>query len=341
MNFIVGGGVHEHGRNCFFVQSDINYIVDCGVMRGAEQPYPHLTHSQIKSAKYLFLTHMHEDHTGAFSYLIENGFSGTVVASKETLLSLPVYARTMALPETNREVELDGAIVNYGRSGHCVGALWYEIRTNESAVLFSGDYCENTCYCVDKIRGRVADLAVLDCAFGNLKYDRTEQQKHIIAYVHNALKRGTVLLPVPKNGRATDIIWLLRDFECNFCVDEKLCAFFADASGNDFWMSEQIVQGIEERICRKTNADNNAVCLVADAQLAAEKSRKIAQTILDGGGSVLFTGHSDEGSFARELIMSGKAQEIAYNAHSSIYDNEILEKHNSFARVVYNHSDSV
>ena len=144
-----------------------------------------------------------------------------------------------------------------------------------------------------------------------------------------------------KNGRATDIIWLLKDFECNFCVDEKLCAFFADASGKNFWMSKKIVQSIEERICRKTNADNNAVCLVADAQLAAEKSRKIAQTILDGGGSILFTGHSDEESFARELILTGRAQEIAYNAHSSIYDNEKLEKYNCFERVVYNHSKEV
>ena len=61
MNFIVGGGVHEHGRNCFYVEADINYIVDCGIMRGAEEPYPRLTPEQIKSAKYLLsLIHISE-----------------------------------------------------------------------------------------------------------------------------------------------------------------------------------------------------------------------------------------------------------------------------------------
>ena len=79
MRFTVGGGVHEHGRNCFFVESDTNYIVDCGIMHGDISPYPHLSNEQIKSAKYLFLTHMHEDHIGAFTWLVNKGFCGLAV----------------------------------------------------------------------------------------------------------------------------------------------------------------------------------------------------------------------------------------------------------------------
>ena len=114
MNFIVGGGVHEHGRNCFYVEADINYIVDCGIMRGAEKPYPRLTPEQIKSAKYLFLTHMHEDHIGAFGWLVKNGFCGLVVASEETLAALPAYEKKLALPQAFGKVNIGTVGIEYG-----------------------------------------------------------------------------------------------------------------------------------------------------------------------------------------------------------------------------------
>lgn len=83
------GGVGEHGRSCFLVEGEtLSFLVDCGLMAGAGQPYPDLTPDEIQTLSFLFLTHSHTDHTGALPWLEEQGFSGTVFASRETLSQL-------------------------------------------------------------------------------------------------------------------------------------------------------------------------------------------------------------------------------------------------------------
>ncbi len=341
MNFIVGGGVHEHGRNCFYVEADINYIVDCGIMRGAEKPYPRLTPEQIKSAKYLFLTHMHEDHIGAFGWLVKNGFCGLVVASDETIKALPEYGKTLVLPQAFGRVNLGEVCIDYGRSGHCVGSLWYHIKTQQSNVLFSGDYCENSFFNVDKIEGREAELAVLDCAFGNTPYKREEQERKIIKFVREALKNGPLLLPVPKNGRAVDLIYLLGNIKCNFLVDSKLCSFFAAQEKNDYWIPKAISAKIESLIYKPVNSSLHGVYLIADAQLATQAGAKTAHDILEDGGKILLTGHTDSGSEAERLVNEGLASEIAFNAHSCMGDDRAVISCNNFGKVVYNHCKDV
>ena len=96
MEFFIAGGVGEHGRSCFFIKGEhICFLVDCGKMAGSMQPYPNLSAEQIRSLQYVFLTHSHADHAGALPWLLEQGFSGTVVAGSETFRQLP-----FALPKT-------------------------------------------------------------------------------------------------------------------------------------------------------------------------------------------------------------------------------------------------
>lgn len=341
MNFIVGGGVHEHGRNCFFVEADINYIVDCGIMRGAEDPYPRLTAEQISSAKYLFLTHMHEDHIGAFCWLVGNGFRGLAVASAETIEALPKYDKTLVLPQSFGRINLGEVCLDYGRSGHCAGALWYQVKTGGSDVLFSGDYCENSLFNVDKISGREAELAVLDCAFGNMPYVRAEQESRIVRFARETLRKGSLLLPVPKNGRAADLIYLLGDLDCNFFVDAKLRSFFAAQEKNDYWLPKAVSSKIEALIYRPENAELPGIYLVSDAQLATAAGAKIAHRILGFGGKILLTGHADFGSEAQRLVTAGLAQEIVFSAHSCMNDDSLLISRNNFGRVVYNHCKDI
>ncbi len=341
MNFIAAGGVHEHGRNCFFVESDINYIVDCGIMRGAEEPYPRLTPEQIKSAKYVFITHMHEDHIGAFGWLIKNGFCGLAVASEETIKALPEYEKTLILPQSFARVNLGDVCVDYGRSGHCVGSLWYHIKTVASNVLFSGDYCENSLFNVDKIEGREAELAVLDCALGNAPYNREEQESKIIKFAGEALLNGSLLLPVPKNGRATDLIYLLGGLKCNFFADSKLCSFFAAQEKNDYWIPKDISAKIESLIYRPENSRLHGIYLIADAQLSTDAGTKAARDILQGSGKILLTGHTDSGSEAERLVKEGLASEIIFNAHSCMNDDRLVISRNKFGKVVYNHCKDI
>lgn len=334
MNLVIGGGVGEHGRNCFYVEADINYIVDCGIMKGAEDCYPHLNAEQISDAKYLLLTHSHEDHIGAFGWLLKQGFDGTIIASAKTLESLPFYSKVCALPEGGEKVTLENITIEYGRSGHCVGSLWYLVTTVNSKVLFSGDYCENSAFKVDKIRGKSAPLAVLDSAFGNMDYNCAKQGQLILAYASVVLKKGPLLLPVPKNGRAIDLVYLLRS-SGKIAVDEGLIVFFDELSKSDYWVSSEITSALEGKLCQKSPN----VFLIADAQLATSESKKVAADILKRGGSILFTGHADEGSEARRLVASGAGRLIPYNAHMCRLEADFVASENNFGKIIYFHGE--
>ena len=95
MKFSTAGG-GEHSRSCFgFKGEGVCFLVDCGKMAGSKQLYPNFFPEQVWALQYVFLTHSHTDHSGALPWLLEQGFSGTVVASSETFRHLP-----FALPKT-------------------------------------------------------------------------------------------------------------------------------------------------------------------------------------------------------------------------------------------------
>ncbi|MCD8371940.1 MAG: MBL fold metallo-hydrolase [Clostridia bacterium] len=339
MNFIIGGGVHEHGRNCFYVEADVNYIVDCGVMKGVRNTYPKLPADKIAAAEYLFLTHSHEDHIGAFGWLLSKGFKGKVIASAKTLEAISGYDNVFALPDGGNSAIFGDLTVQYGRSGHCTGSLWYYIKTADSEILFSGDYCENSCYNVDKIQNYSADIAVLDCAFGYFGYNRAVQEMRISEFAESVLKTGNLLLPVPKNGRAVDLIYLLRNMDCNISVDEKLRLTFCELAKGDYWLPEDISAAVDKCLYRDVRYGKPTVFLIADAQLSSCEGRQAADSVIKSGGSVLFTGHADNGGEAYRLISCGAGKVIPYNAHMSKLDADYVAGRNKFEKIIYFHGD--
>ena len=161
MEIFIAGGVGEHGRNCFYVQGEtIRFLVDCGKMAGSAQPYPNLTPERIRSLQYVFLTHSHADHTGALPWLLEQGFSGTVIASDETFGQLP-----FSLPDTRTLRSFrppEGLKLRWGRSGHCPGSVWYEFGLEGQTLLFSGDYTDRSLvYETDPIRRQICGGAAV------------------------------------------------------------------------------------------------------------------------------------------------------------------------------------
>lgn len=172
LELYIAGGCGEYGRNSFLLQDGANSIlVDCGIINGKENPYPKLNHDQIKSIKYLFLTHSHEDHVGAIKWLFKEGFSGKVVLSEQPYEQIKYkFDNKICLKENEQYNKLeDHLLVEYGKSGHCEGYLWYLIKWNGKNVVFSGDYCEySKIYTCDKLREKKAELAVLDCAYGQI-----------------------------------------------------------------------------------------------------------------------------------------------------------------------------
>lgn len=174
MELYIAGGCGEHGRNCFYITDKFNsIIIDCGMMTGKKDCYPHITPTQIRNASYLFLTHSHADHSGALPWLLQEGFKGEIVMTQATANQL----ENMRIP--NKIIIIDKATdpelklllnswlgLTWGRNGHCAGSCWYLIDFGENTILCSGDYVEGSlAYQCTIIKDITADLALLDNAY--------------------------------------------------------------------------------------------------------------------------------------------------------------------------------
>ena len=106
-----------------------------------------------------------------------------------------------------------GLSIQWGRSGHCAGSVWYRFAQEDKSIFFSGDYTEDTqVYACDCIRGHQADLAVLDCAYGRDETPYAGACGRLVRATEGLLSvHGLLLFPVPKYGRGLELLKLLSD----------------------------------------------------------------------------------------------------------------------------------
>ena len=344
MKVTFAGGVGEHGRNCFLVEGEsLSFLVDCGVMAGAAQPYPHLAPEQIVSLSYIFLTHSHADHTGALWWLVEQGFHGVVVASQKTLDQLKnLSAATQCL---ERFIQPDGLTLEWGRAGHCAGSVWYAFQLEGIRLLFSGDYTESSLvYGVDPIRGRVADLAVLDSAYGEEpRSPRQMGQDFLNAVEPYVSQKKAVLFPVPKYGRGQEMLLLLQERWPQITVygDSHFQRQTAALSNDETWTQPQARQALAAVQVRPLGDYllKSGFCFVSDPQLRRCELAGIGERFAHSGG-IVFTGSMEKGSPAWKLMEEGKAQFARVPVHCTDRQRRELESQNNFAQVVPYHTAS-
>ena len=341
MKLKIAGGCGEHGRNCFLVENgDSSFMVDCGLMAGADEPYPRLEPQEIKKTEYVFLTHSHADHTGALPWLYDNGFCGRVIAAEYTLQQLP-FAVKDAVPlekicsdNRGRFGETD---IEYGRSGHCAGSVWYHFHTDGSSILFSGDYTEHSAvYCCDPIRGRKADIAVLDCAYGSDSRSFSQCCDELTEAVKR-LKQAykTLFFPVPKYGRGIELLKIFNecfpDFIC--CGDEHFLGQLSSIPLHKKWF-----KCIAPSALPFEPDKNFDIAFISDPQLRSEKAQKLAAEIIGSGGFGIMTGTVERGSFSEELISSEKMITARYPVHQNYSDYLRLVNSNDFSRSIPYHT---
>ncbi len=209
MKIIFAGGVGEHGRNCFLLQHEhINILLDCGLKKGPIVEYPVLASDQIKALDFIFITHSHADHSGAIAWIQNRGCKAKLVMTSMTKQQIEYTGDGIYLDTNKGNMELSPYLsFSWGRSGHCDGSVWYRLTIGNSNILYSGDYQEHSlAYTCDTIRNQFADVAILDCAYGNrpLRIEESIQRlKKVVAT--NQFEGQRTLFPVPKFGRGKDL----------------------------------------------------------------------------------------------------------------------------------------
>ena len=310
-------------------------------MAGSAQPYPNLTPERIRSLQYVFLTHSHADHTGALPWLLEQGFSGTVIASDETFGQLP-----FSLPDTRTLRSFrppEGLKLRWGRSGHCPGSVWYEFGLEGQTLLFSGDYTERSLvYETDPIRRTRAELAVIDCAYGADPRSAEVLRFDFLTRMAALLAAGKpVLLPVPKYGRGLEQLALLCRARPKAAVfgDAQFLYQLAWAQTDRFWLGPNARDSLTRaQVQPLTLVPESGVCFLSDPQLKSQEARELADAFLDAGGSLIMTGTPEHGSYSEALLQAGKMELLRYPVHQNETEYRTLLRENHFSRAIPYHT---
>lgn len=359
---IAKGGYGEHGRSCFLVEYDARghyYMVDCGIMDTDSFPYPHMEKKELEKTDYLFLTHCHKDHSGAFSYFVENGFNGLLIASEMTLRLAGIeYDKVLLLPmnperPSANDTTLTPLKVTYGRSGHCPGGLWFLITDERGYCFFSGDYQADTLlYACDQVRDMQAKLAVIDMAHNATRMRAGELREMLCREIEGALGEGyPVILPVPHYGRGIEMLFLLLQTfpQTDIRVDTDFVFYAEPMLTESCWYREEAFKHLQNVLpviwnraldtsAKKPEKTDFQILLIADTHLQREKNREYVQMAVEDGAKVIITGRVKAGSYSEQLLKAGKAVRYLYPHHQSMGDVEEMLAVNHFDTVLPFHN---
>ena len=354
MKLYVTGEPCTQPRHCYAVIGEhLSFLVDCGYQRAYPgDEIPHLSPEILRSAEYLFLSHSHENQSGALPCLIAAGFDGRVVTTTETARQLPfslddpLILEGLSLPLEPFTLP-GGLTVTWGRSGHCSGSVWFRFQMEGRSLFFSGDYygCARVHAC-DPIVGQQADLAVMDCDYGqSTSGNRREEQIRVLSEaIGDALSDGRpVLLPVPEYGRGIGILtYLCERFPyTDVFGDRHFLTELGHLDATAMWIREDVHEILDTIWVRAIPEEFVAlgVYFVSDPQLDTEEGRHLARRLLSCGGRVFFTGTTEPGSTAARMLSNGQARMLRYGVHCTQADMLRIASENDFRRIIAYHSD--
>ncbi|MEH7094590.1 ribonuclease J [Neobacillus vireti] len=157
IKLITLGGIGEIGKNMYLVEVDKDiFIIDAGLMfpeeemLGIDMVIPDITYvrENKERVKAIFLTHGHEDHIGALSYVLSH-VDVPVYGTKLTLALANAKLREQEFTGTadfievdsNTTVELDTVQASFFRTNHSIpDSVGVCIHTSEGIIVYTGDF---------------------------------------------------------------------------------------------------------------------------------------------------------------------------------------------------------
>jgi len=151
------GGVGEIGKNMYLVEVDKDiFIIDAGLMfpeeemLGIDIVIPDITYlkENKERVKGIFLTHGHEDHIGALSYVLRHfdvpvyGTKLTLALAGAKLREQDYFSRTNFIEvQSDTIVNLDAVDVSFFKTNHSIpDSVGICIHTSEGIIVYTGDF---------------------------------------------------------------------------------------------------------------------------------------------------------------------------------------------------------
>lgn len=151
------GGIGEIGKNMYLVEVDKDiFVIDAGLMfpeeemLGIDIVIPDLTYlkENKERVKAVFLTHGHEDHIGALSYLLRQvdvpvyGTKLTLALAQAKLREQDYSGKTNFIEvDSDSIIEMDSVDVSFFRTNHSIpDSVGVCVHTSEGIIVYTGDF---------------------------------------------------------------------------------------------------------------------------------------------------------------------------------------------------------
>ncbi|MGX6441927.1 ribonuclease J [Neobacillus sp. K501] len=157
IKIIALGGIGEIGKNMYLVEVDNDiFVIDAGLMfpeeemLGIDIVIPDITYltDNKDRLKAVFLTHGHEDHIGALSYLLRQ-INVPVYGTKLTLALANAKLKEQDFSgkpnfievDSNSIIDMESVEVSFFRTNHSIpDSVGICIHTSEGGIVYTGDF---------------------------------------------------------------------------------------------------------------------------------------------------------------------------------------------------------
>lgn len=332
------GGFGEKGRTSVAISGGGRRILlDAGIKVGASgaEYYPAIP-GGVDDIAAVLISHAHEDHVGALSWLLAQGYRGRILMTAETREEAPAtlaaYAdpddfRRFPLPEDRIELFepgdsliIGGLTIATGRSGHVVGGVWFAVDDGSRKAVYSADVVpDSSVFVMDAMPA--CDLLVFDASYGADPVGGAARAQAIAEWV--AARPGGCLLPTPLSGRSLELMAIL---DGPFAIHAGMRASLAAQIEARAALYPAVVPRLRRRLAEAMDwHDGDALpvfpLLADDGMGKAGPSAALLPLAAATGYPVLLTGHLPAGSPGEALQASGRADWIRMPTHPTLSGN--------------------
>lgn len=332
------GGFGEKGRTSIAISNSKQRIMlDAGIKVGAAgaEYYPALVDG-VGDIDAVLISHAHEDHVGALSWLLSKGYRGRILMTAETrdeapstlegyadpidLARFPFPTDRIELFEPGDTLSMGGLEVATGRSGHVVGGVWFAVEDGSRRIVYSADVVPDSKVFVMDAMPR-CDLLVFDASYGADPVSGPARAEAIAAWVAN--HADGCLLPTPLSGRSLELMAVMKG---PFAIHASMRASLAAQIEAHAALHAEVVPLLRQRLTEAADWNDGeplpgCPLLADDGMGKAGPSAMLLPLAATTPYPILLTGHLPAGSPGEMLHTADRADWIRMPTHPTLSGN--------------------